>query len=199
MPGRGRAARTEEGCDIFLNDRCCWRDVPAAVWEYTLGGYPVLKKWLSYREKPLLGRGLRPEEVRHFTETARRIAALLALQPELDANYRAVKEFHDPCPRSVNIFPDYGCTYAWDEGGSCLGLAEQWPDIPELADLEENLVAWAETYERAMSGVSEVLEVYDAEDTKRHFTRGKALAQELARLLAPKGVSVSYYGNSIVF
>ena len=24
--------------------------VPAAVWEYTIGGYQVLKKWLSYRE-----------------------------------------------------------------------------------------------------------------------------------------------------
>jgi len=28
--------------------------------------------------------------VRYVTETARRIAALLALQPALDANYRAV-------------------------------------------------------------------------------------------------------------
>jgi len=52
----------------------------------------VLKKWLSYREKPLLGRGLLPDEVRHFTDTARRLAALLALQPALDANYRAVVE-----------------------------------------------------------------------------------------------------------
>ena len=52
----------------------------------------MLKKWLSYREKPLLGRGLLPDEVRHFTDTARRLAALLALQPALDANYRAVVE-----------------------------------------------------------------------------------------------------------
>jgi len=38
----------------------------------------------------LLGRGLTVAEVRYVTETARRIAALLALQPALDANYRAV-------------------------------------------------------------------------------------------------------------
>ena len=32
------------------------KDVPEAEWNYTLGGYLVLKKWLSYRESPLLGR-----------------------------------------------------------------------------------------------------------------------------------------------
>ena len=54
-----------------------WRNVPAAVWGYKLGGYQVLKKWLSYRESKVLGRSLRPEEVRHFMDTARRIAAIL--------------------------------------------------------------------------------------------------------------------------
>jgi hypothetical protein len=41
-------------------------------------------------EKPLLGRGLTPEEVRYVTETARRLTALVALQPSLDDNYRNV-------------------------------------------------------------------------------------------------------------
>ena len=36
--------------DIYLNERAYWRNVPAAVWNYQLGGYQVLKKWLSYRE-----------------------------------------------------------------------------------------------------------------------------------------------------
>ena len=65
--------------DIYLNDRAYWRNVPANVWGYKLGGYQVLKKWLSYRERKVLGRGLRPEEVQHFTDTARRIAAVLEL------------------------------------------------------------------------------------------------------------------------
>ena len=73
----------------FLNDAACWHNVPEAVWGYTIGGYQVIKKWLPYREKPLLGRGLTPDEVRHVTETARRLAALVAMQAELDANYRA--------------------------------------------------------------------------------------------------------------
>jgi hypothetical protein len=79
-------------CDVYLNDVACWGNVPAGVWAYTLGGYQVLKKWLSYRERALLGRDLKPDEVVHFVRVARRIAALLLMQPELDENYRAVKE-----------------------------------------------------------------------------------------------------------
>ena len=65
--------------DIYLNDRAYWRNVPACVWSYKLGGYQVLKKWLSYREHKVLDRELRPEEVQHFTNTARRIGAILLL------------------------------------------------------------------------------------------------------------------------
>ncbi len=65
--------------DVYLNDRAYWRSVPAAVWNYKLGGYQVLKKWLSYRERGVLGRAMKPEEVQHFTDTARRIAGILAL------------------------------------------------------------------------------------------------------------------------
>ncbi len=65
--------------DIYLNDRAYWRNIPAAVWNYKLGGYQVLKKWLSYREHKVLGRPLHPHEVQHFTNTARRITAILHL------------------------------------------------------------------------------------------------------------------------
>ena len=65
--------------DVHLNGSARWSNVPAAVWNYKLGGYQVLKKWLSYREQKVLGRNMLPEEVRHFTDTARRIAAILML------------------------------------------------------------------------------------------------------------------------
>jgi Type ISP C-terminal specificity domain len=81
-----------ETFDVHLNDRAFWRNVPLHVWEYTLGGYQVIKKWLSYREKPLLDRSLRTDEVRYVAEVARRIAAILILGPTLDANYRAVAQ-----------------------------------------------------------------------------------------------------------
>ena len=100
MPGQGKAVEREyapqeraalgrhpnavptlgdTAFDVYLNDRAYWRNVPRAVWEYKLGGYQVLKKWLSYRERKVLGRPLSADEVQRFSETARRIAALLAL------------------------------------------------------------------------------------------------------------------------
>jgi hypothetical protein len=110
MPGPGRhperaftpeesAALGESGVqllgpdtvDVFLNVAASWRNVPRRVWEYTLGGYQVLKKWLSYREEAILGRPLTVDEVSYVTQMVRRIAALVLLGPELDANYRRSK------------------------------------------------------------------------------------------------------------
>ena len=97
MPGQGRTV--ERACtpsertalgdaapmlgrttfDIYLNRNAFWRNVPAAVWTYKLGGYQVLKKWLSYRERGVLERALTPQEVQRFTDIARRIAAILTI------------------------------------------------------------------------------------------------------------------------
>jgi len=76
---------------IYLNDMAYWRNVPPKVWDYTIGGYQVIKKWPSYRERGLLGRPLTAEEATEVTCIARRIAALVLLEPVLDANYQAVK------------------------------------------------------------------------------------------------------------
>ena len=78
--------------DIYLNDIAYWKNIPDRVWSYTIGGYQVIKKWLSYREQELLGRSLKQEEVIEVTQMARRITAILLLEPELDANYQAVKQ-----------------------------------------------------------------------------------------------------------
>ena len=64
--------------DVYLNEGAYWADVPSAVWEYRLGGYQVLKKWLSYREWKVLGRALEVSEVAWFSEAARRVAAICA-------------------------------------------------------------------------------------------------------------------------
>ena len=95
MPGQGRIveraftpderaalggalpALGETTFDVYLNARAFWRNVPAAVWRYKLGGYQVLKKWLSYRERAILSRPLTPAEVQHFADTARRIVAVV--------------------------------------------------------------------------------------------------------------------------
>jgi hypothetical protein len=62
MPGTGRVVERpfapgeqasdllgDYTCDVYLNDVAFWRNVPIRVWVYTIGGYQVIKKWLSYR------------------------------------------------------------------------------------------------------------------------------------------------------
>jgi type ISP restriction-modification system protein len=61
-------------------------NVPELVWTYQLGGYPVLKKWLSYQQADRRdGKPLTDDERRWFRQVIQRIAALLALGPSLDA------------------------------------------------------------------------------------------------------------------
>ena len=97
MPGQGRvveraltpadraamgdtvATLGETTFDIHLNSNAFWCNVPVGVWTYKLGGYQVLKKWLSYRERAILKRPLSDKEVQYFTDTARRIAAIVQL------------------------------------------------------------------------------------------------------------------------
>jgi hypothetical protein len=81
----------QETLNLYLNENARWANVPERVWNYELGGYPVVKKWLSYRETDILGRDLEICEVQHLKHMVRRIAALLLLEPRLDTNYEAVK------------------------------------------------------------------------------------------------------------
>ncbi len=102
MPGKGKteARPPHEGeqtaalgsaptLDVYLNATACWKNVPQPVWDFTIGGYQVMKKWLSYREQRVLGRALSMAEIMEVTAMARRLAALVLLQPRLDENYQA--------------------------------------------------------------------------------------------------------------
>lgn len=77
--------------DVYLNEVAYWANVPLKVWEYTLGGYQVIKKWLSYREEQVLGRPLKPEEAHEVMRLVRRLTAIVLLERVLDVNYKAVK------------------------------------------------------------------------------------------------------------
>ena len=57
-----------------------------------------LKKWLSYRERALLGRDLKTDEARYVTEMTRRIAAILLLELALDESYEWVEADTYPWP-----------------------------------------------------------------------------------------------------
>lgn len=79
-------------CDIFINQNVYWRNVPSRIWEYRIGGYPVLKKWLSYREYDILKRELRCDEVIYFSHMAHRLTTLCLLEGRLDTNFAEIRD-----------------------------------------------------------------------------------------------------------
>lgn len=102
MPGPGRTSEAADpalathplgaqALDVWLNPQVHLHAVPVPVWEFTIGGYQVIKKWLSYRERAVLCRGLTLDEAQHLTAMVRRIAAILLLAPALDAVYAEAK------------------------------------------------------------------------------------------------------------
>ena len=71
---------------LYLSDALWLESVPEEVWNYTLGGYPVLSKWLGYRKDTVL----ELEDAQWLSEVVQRIAALLSMGTELDAHYSFV-------------------------------------------------------------------------------------------------------------
>ena len=95
------AQLSDSTCDIYLSDVAYWSNIPTKVWDYNIGCYQVIKKWLSYREDPLLGRPLTKDEVRYVQEMARRITAILLLEAALNANYESIKQHTFPWPPTL--------------------------------------------------------------------------------------------------
>ncbi len=74
--------------DLYLNPNVFMSNVPEAVWRFELGGYPVVKKWLGYRQANRRdGRPLTVAEKDHLRTIIQRLAALVALGDELDGLY----------------------------------------------------------------------------------------------------------------
>lgn len=92
LPGSGwETAWGEETGDLYLNAEAHFSHVPEAVWRYQLGGYPVLKKWLGYRQADRRqGAAMSDDERRWLRQMIQRLAALLALGPALDAVYQEI-------------------------------------------------------------------------------------------------------------
>ncbi len=79
--------------DLYIADGVFFANVPEPAWKYELGGYPVLKKWLGYRQaNHRNGEPLTTDERRWFKSVVQRIAALIALSANLDELYSAASE-----------------------------------------------------------------------------------------------------------
>jgi hypothetical protein len=74
--------------DLYLNETVFLSNVPREVWRYELGGYPVVKKWLGYRQGNRRDNAaLSLAELDELRGIVLRVAAILTLRPMLDAAY----------------------------------------------------------------------------------------------------------------
>ena len=82
------------GCgDLWLNENTFLSYVPERVWRLELGGYPVIKKWLGYRDsKRRSGGALSISEFEQLRNIIHRVTALLLLEPKLNTAYNMAIE-----------------------------------------------------------------------------------------------------------
>ena len=65
---------------VRINDRQAFVGIAPAVWNYHIGGYQVLDKWLKDRK----GRILSSEDIRHYCRVATALSETLILQEKID-------------------------------------------------------------------------------------------------------------------
>lgn len=78
----------EEGNRVFINDQQYVEGVPREVWEYHIGGYQVLEKWLKYRK----GRRLPLDDIEHYLKVITAMKQTVRLQEQIDEFYPQVEE-----------------------------------------------------------------------------------------------------------
>lgn len=95
--GSGRLGRTrkvlrayrEDERRVYVNeDGQHFDGIPLQVWEYRIGGYQVLDRWLQDRA----GRKLTADEIQAFCRTATALGRTVAVQRRIDELYAAVEE-----------------------------------------------------------------------------------------------------------
>lgn len=70
---------------VWINKTQCFRPVPRDVWEFRIGGYRVLDKYLKSRK----GRTLSLDEITHVGAVADSLAFTIAQMENIDEAYRA--------------------------------------------------------------------------------------------------------------
>ncbi|MDR1535767.1 MAG: hypothetical protein LBU64_11850 [Planctomycetota bacterium] len=79
-----REAFGSKTVDVVLCDGVCWKNIPEVVWEFEIGGYKVLRKWLSYRGANVFGQNFSMEDSVVFSDIARRLVILILIGLALD-------------------------------------------------------------------------------------------------------------------
>ncbi len=80
----------EKGRRVYINKAQYFEGVEPEVWEYQIGGYQVLDKWLKDRK----GRVLNLEDIRHYCRVVTALAKTIKIQQEIDVLYSEVESEH---------------------------------------------------------------------------------------------------------
>lgn len=70
---------------VWINEKQCFRPVPQKVWDFHIGGYPVLEKYLKSRK----ARELSLAEIEHVRDIARSLSFTIGQMTKIDEAYRA--------------------------------------------------------------------------------------------------------------
>lgn len=73
---------------VWINKSQYFAPVPVELWQYTIGGYQVLQKWLKDRR----GRQLSLDEIRTYCRIVTALRRTVEIQEEIDALYAGVEE-----------------------------------------------------------------------------------------------------------
>ncbi len=68
---------------VFINEHQYFEGVSAEVWEYRIGAYQVMEKYLKDRKK----RKLSLDEINHYLKVAKAIGSTIDLQKRIDDVY----------------------------------------------------------------------------------------------------------------
>jgi hypothetical protein len=70
-----------EMIEVYINPTQYFGNVPRAVWDFHIGGYQVLEKWL----KDCKGRELSYDDVRHYQRVVKALQETMRLMAEINA------------------------------------------------------------------------------------------------------------------
>jgi hypothetical protein len=69
--------------NVFINDSQYFSNIPQEVWEYQIGGYQVMAKWLKDRK----GRALSLDDIHHYIRVAKALQLTIEIQNKIDKIY----------------------------------------------------------------------------------------------------------------
>ncbi len=80
LPLQTGGERVQQSGRVFINATQYFADVPAAVWEFHIGGYQVCQKWLKDRK----GRALSYDDLRHYQRIVGALGETIRLMAAID-------------------------------------------------------------------------------------------------------------------